>query len=96
MSIPVLILFVLFFALLCPAFLYWFSLYLRNPETKRPSIIGFPQDSGGFSQNIDFTESSRFPGNSEFGQHNRFPEDSRTDQAQTLYPPRIDTAQERR
>jgi membrane protein DedA with SNARE-associated domain len=44
MSIPVLILFVVFFAVLGPVFLYWFSRYIRDPGTERPSFIGFPQD----------------------------------------------------
>jgi hypothetical protein len=46
MSIPALILFVIFFAVICPAFLYWFSRYLRDPRTKPPSFIGFPDDNG--------------------------------------------------
>jgi hypothetical protein len=84
MSIPVLILFVLFFALFCPAFLYWFTLYLRDPRNKRPSFIGFPQDDGGFSQE------SGFPHNSGFAEHRR------TDRAQAPNMQRIDAAQERR
>lgn len=45
MSIPVLILFVAFFLLVGPVFLYWFSRNAKELLSKRPSFIGFPEDA---------------------------------------------------
>jgi len=44
MSIPVLVLFVVFFVLVGPVFLYWFSRNAKELLSKRPSFIGFPED----------------------------------------------------
>jgi hypothetical protein len=44
MSIPVLILFAVFFLLVGPVFLYWFSRNAKELLSKRPSFIGFPED----------------------------------------------------
>jgi uncharacterized membrane protein AbrB (regulator of aidB expression) len=44
MSIPVLVLFVVFFLFVGPVFLYWFSRNAKELLSKRPSFIGFPED----------------------------------------------------
>ncbi len=44
MSIPVFVLFVVFFVLVGPVFLYWFSRNAKELLSKRPSFIGFPED----------------------------------------------------
>jgi hypothetical protein len=44
MSIPVLVLFVVFFLLVGPVFLYWFTRNAKELLSKRPSFIGFPED----------------------------------------------------
>jgi hypothetical protein len=36
--------FLLFFGLICPVFLYWFNHFLNTARTKGVSFIGFPQD----------------------------------------------------
>jgi hypothetical protein len=36
--------FLLFFGLICPVFLYWFNHFLKTAWTNRVSFIGFPQD----------------------------------------------------
>lgn len=57
MFIPVLVLFVVFFVVVCPVFLYWFSRHSRELLSKRPSFIGFPEDgrseAGGSSAQSD-------------------------------------------
>ncbi len=40
-----LMVFLLFFGLVCPVFLYWFNHFLKTAWTKRVSFIGFPQDN---------------------------------------------------
>jgi hypothetical protein len=44
MSIPVLVLFVMFFLLVGPLFLYWFIRQSKQLLSKRPSFIYFPRD----------------------------------------------------
>jgi membrane protein DedA with SNARE-associated domain len=44
MSIPVVILFVVFFVVLGPLFLYWFSRRAKELLSRPPSFIGMPQD----------------------------------------------------
>jgi hypothetical protein len=44
MSIEVLVLFVVFFVLVGPGFLYWFSRHSKELLSKRSSFIGFPED----------------------------------------------------
>jgi len=44
MSIEVLVLFVVFFVLVGPAFLFWFSRNAKELLSKRSSFIGFPED----------------------------------------------------
>jgi hypothetical protein len=44
MSIPVLVLFVMFFLLVAPLFLYWFIRHSKELLSKRPSFIYFPED----------------------------------------------------
>jgi hypothetical protein len=44
MSIPVLVLFLVFFLAVGPVFLYWFSRYSKDLLSKRSSFIGFPED----------------------------------------------------
>jgi len=47
MSIPVLVLFVMFFVLVGPLFLYWFIRQSKQLMSKRPSFIYFPRDGEG-------------------------------------------------
>jgi hypothetical protein len=42
----ILALFLLFFGLICPIFIYWFNHFLKTAWTGRESFIGFPQDRG--------------------------------------------------
>jgi hypothetical protein len=44
MSIPVLVLFVTFFVMVGPLFLYWFIRHSKELLSKRPSFIYFPED----------------------------------------------------
>ena len=39
-----LLVFLLFFCVVCPLFIYWFNRFLKNALTKGVSFIGFPQD----------------------------------------------------
>jgi len=38
--------FILFFGLICPVFLFWFNHFLKEALAKGVSFIGFPQDKG--------------------------------------------------
>jgi hypothetical protein len=47
MSIELLVLFLVFFVLVGPAFLFWFSRNSKELLSKRSSFIGFPEDGQG-------------------------------------------------
>jgi hypothetical protein len=40
----VFVVFLVFFLLVCPVFLYWFRRNSRELLSKRPSFLGFPED----------------------------------------------------